>query len=1139
MSDDTSGIRIGRGPRAVERALLAAIEHLCAEARATPALLAAPVRVVVPSQSLARHVGRAIVRRAGRGIAGVRVQTLHAVALEILDAAGVELARGDALLGVLVRGAAAGAPALQAALGALEDGYAAVIGAVSDLLDAGLDPDDPLQADALDDAITAAPVAPEIAARAREVVAVACAVSHWLAAHGLARRGTRLLRAAQLLADQPALLPARAVLVHGFADATGAASGLLESLFRRDSCTLFLDHPDDPGAPGAPDLGVAFTDRLAARATALAPVMDVSAPIAPPRARLLRASGTDAEVRAVADRVSALLERGVTPEDVAIVARDLAPYTAAIRTQLGRLGIAFSGHGAAAPPSGRARRVTALIELLRCGGETLAERWLETWGALSRERRDTLRLAFHTLGAATLSAVAELDVDARLGTHDALLLHRRTAAVARGAMPRDVDVDDRSEPPARAHRVARDLLCRAAERARSVRDHLERARSVRDHLERARSVRDHLERARSARDHLEGECSACDTSSEAPRATLEAHAAAWRTLRDVHLEWEDRELAAAMDAALAEVVEAVPEIELSHAEWLLILERCIEDVAGEPFGGAGAGVQVLSVVEARARTFSHLFVLGVCRDAFPRVITEDPLMPDAVRLSLAAVLPEMPVKWRGFEEEHYLFAQLVASSDAITLAWQVTDDDGRARSASPFVERIADTGMAIEHIDAPSLYEPPPAGQRALRTSHEAAIVEALRGSRARASELLREVVNDVTGALAHVASASSVGKIVEGRLAVLRELEARAAVPSLGPYLGRVGSWDRYAGVLGGSGGADGPGLYITHVERLVRCGWQYFVERLLGVGPLPDAAGDLPELAPALVGDVAHSVLEQIVRRSPTGHDHHGHEGASARAVPWPGERELDALVLEIAERRLADEGRSFPGFARVLADIVRPRIEFARTVDWPSPGSGIECVDVEATYLLAGERSIESLGGRAWSIRYRVDRVDRLADGALRYIDYKTGGAVLTSRAKARDALLRQVAAGAYLQAPTYARVAPTAEGRFVFLDAAARSTLFEVRGDDDEMLATYMGVMTAAVTALERGAFLPRLVDARGDVPRGCGYCEVREACLQGDSGARARLRAWAEQATAPSEGGTQDDLDAAARALFALRARATA
>ena len=67
------------------------------------------------------------------------------------------------------------------------------------------------------------------------------------------------------------------------------------------------------------------------------------------------------------------------------------------------------------------------------------------------------------------------------------------------------------------------------------------------------------------------------------------------------------------------------------------------------------------MTEARARTFDHLFLIGLNRDVFPRSMREDPLLPDDLRRILQRVLPDVPIKRAGFDEERYLFAQLLSA----------------------------------------------------------------------------------------------------------------------------------------------------------------------------------------------------------------------------------------------------------------------------------------------------------------------------------------------------------------------------------------------------------------------------------------------------------------------------------------------
>ena len=113
--------------------------------------------------------------------------------------------------------------------------------------------------------------------------------------------------------------------------------------------------------------------------------------------------------------------------------------------------------------------------------------------------------------------------------------------------------------------------------------------------------------------------------------------------------------------AIDRLASELPEnFDLGRGEVLEAARRRLGEVGLEAVGGAGGGVQLLSAMEARGRTFDHLFLAALNRGRFPRVVQEDPLLPDTVRGHLAAeVLPEFPVKARGLDEERYLFAQLV------------------------------------------------------------------------------------------------------------------------------------------------------------------------------------------------------------------------------------------------------------------------------------------------------------------------------------------------------------------------------------------------------------------------------------------------------------------------------------------------
>src|SRR5258705_294504 len=225
------GPRFAPGPRAVEAGLLTELDSACAQSERDPALLARPLRVVVPSRAL-------------------REQTSCA------------LARASALL------------------------------------------------------------------------RVAAQISRELAEQTLGYHCAELARAADLLRSDAELLPTRALWIHGFNDATGVQLDLLETLALRFASRVWLDRP-------AAHRAGAFGARLRER---IAPVPGFAAEPAPDASiRASRHADPEAEARAAPAWARERIDAGITPEQVAIAARDLARHRFALRRQLGRLGGPFSG----------------------------------------------------------------------------------------------------------------------------------------------------------------------------------------------------------------------------------------------------------------------------------------------------------------------------------------------------------------------------------------------------------------------------------------------------------------------------------------------------------------------------------------------------------------------------------------------------------------------------------------------------------------------------------------------------------------------------------------------------------------------------------------------------------------------------
>jgi ATP-dependent helicase/nuclease subunit B len=1069
-----------RGARATEERLLALLAEHRDAVRADPTLLARPVRVVVPSRSLRLHVGARIVERLGSSV-GVVVQTLHAVAVEALTAQGGAQLGGDPLIEVLARRLAREDGALRDAFDGFVDGYRSVAGGVRDLLDAGFEP---AHLDAAVERLGEARLAADERRRVRAVLGVATRLARALEERGTGGRAELLRRAREELeADPEGVLPTHLLIVHGFADATGRATDLLEALVRRLAARVLIDRPPDPDDPDTPDLGAAYADRLVERLSGVLATVEADAPDqdgGAARTALFAAPGATAEARAVAERIARLVADGTAPERVGVVARDLRSHGSALRLQLDALGVPFSTLRARGPLDGPARRVRALCELLAQGGETPADRWLDAVARVSVEREDEtvtrkvspdLRLGLRVAGVARLTDVGALRPEEHLDAErDTLALPVRVG----------VKTVPAGEDPERERRWGR---------FRAGRRHLS-GDELRAAVTAARALGRRLERWRD-------------------RAPLGEHLKELERLRRGDLGWSARDEAERRVApALAGLAEALGDEEVGRDELGLLVERALfpavlPTLDGQ--AGEGGGVLVLDAMEARGRTFDHLFVVGLNQGAFPRAAREDALLTDDVRRLLRDVLPDVPVKARGRLEDRYLFAQLVSSAEHVTLSWQLADDDGKAQVVSPLVERLLreDGAEEVEHVpplfpqtDATDLARPRPAREHALLAGLAGGLDPEEGSFDARLALALEE------------AGVGGAGELAAVRRRVLGAYEEGGFRPeALGPWLGFLGAQDE-VGVRQDLR-TDPP--FVTRFESLTRCPWRTVLESLLRLERAPDPMEALPGIEPLVLGNIAHVVLQRIVEGA-IGDDDLDLAAALAREpvrVPWPDQEAFEELLLSVAREHALERHAPLPGLVRMLAECARPYLDAARAflereaeID---PEGGVLGVEV------FGEAEVPCPSG-PFVVKFRADRVERQG-GEVLLSDYKTGKAVKGTRFRDEG-----IPRGERLQPTAYVLGARAhvdadtpATGRYLFLGAhVEEDEEIDVRvGKHHEaLLPHYASAIDAMVRAWLAGTFFPRLVDPTGErTPATCKYCEVKEACLLGDSGARRALAAW--------------------------------
>lgn len=1034
-----------RGARGCEDTVLREVARLVALRPERE--LQRPIRVVVPSRSLRQHLQSRLVSR-GSWI-GVQVQTLWQLAAETCERAGQEVPRGSAIVEVLAARASSARPALAAPLAGLAESSQPLASTVRDLLDAGFEAS---HFEAVSERLAELPDLAEVT-RTRALIDVAALVS--LQAEDLDVGGSGALwkRAIAILASRgEAALPSFGVVIHGFANATGLASDLLEALVTQLGARAVVDIPEDPAQPGEDDAGIGFTQRLRDRLAGWrGESFVVQPPSDPRRLAWVRTEGTEGEIQAVAGSILALLENDIAPERIGVVARQLAPYEAGIATTFDRLGIPYSLQGGRGLGGPARRRLAAFGVLIERGPRAAVDSWLTLLGD-TPELHD-LATGVRVAGIRTVQELAELNVDALLGTASSLALPVRTGIES-------IEDGDEARLQARRRRLPRHTLEWAVTEARR----------------------------------------ACTVLPGPRTGTWSQHL---RTLGELTTTLLGRSAPGnePIDAVLAQLSALAPaSLELEWDEVRLLLRRTLARAGWEPLGGSGGGVQVMGATQARGLTFEHLFLLGLGRGVFPRVVSQDPLLPDWLRLALLPLLPELPIKELGHDEERYLFAHLLGAASAVTLCWQVADDDGRELSPSPLVQRLLLARPASdpppEATDSAAVVSLPCAGS-------EAAIRVGLLGDR-ETWQILMSMALEESGA----ACGQRAAELATIRRRVLDEVDPDRSTPqgrslaaAAGPYLGLLGRTAPTPEVEGQ--------LWVTTLEALARCGWQTFLRRLLRLEQPPDPAATMTSLSAGLLGDVVHRVLAAIAGGSQAAGSI-WHEALTRDPHPrsWPPPAEVETLTLRLATQVAREAGIHSRGLAVALGRRVLPFLEAARQCDWvphAPPGLGVE---VEGRVPLADRE------GRTRWLWFACDRLDRGTGPGVVGTDYKTGRPLL--RVKTADArrshLLAAIHKGEALQAAVYALAAgQEGLGRYLYLapDIEAGERELVARQDDPEIGAALTEISAVLLGLWDAGVFMPRLTEPGGrDTGAACRTCELVEACLQHDTTARHRLAGWA-------------------------------
>lgn len=857
---------------------------------------------------------------------------------------------------------------------------------------------------------------------------------HAVEAAGLEDRSDRVRRAVRRI-ELGAPTGFDRIFFYGVYDLTGVMAELVVAVARTVGGRIYFPAFDRSGDGGY--LQEVFDSVIRPISDAVIEV-EPSSPPAPTHA-LFDASGEEAEVEEVARRIARWGNekggRGRVPwHRVAIIARDLTPYLGCARRVLRRFGIPMvSSQPVAARVHGPIRGLLATCDLARDG--------------IRRDRFiDAIRFG---------GPLARAPYVGRLGDLDAALRHFGVVG------PGDWDA-------LWAHLAAERELAPPSQRGApgipgAVLAHLK------EQLELAEGV-------------------VADWPCPAAIGT--------------HLErWEELTTALFQDGALAlaprEALEQTPGL-VSREAFLRGVTRALEGHEVAEQEAAHGGVRLLDVMSARAMTFERVYLIGVNRRRWPRTVSEDALIPDRIRRRLRTDLglEAVPIKERGHAEEALLFEHaLAAGTEACTVSWLRSDEEGKAMSPSPFVDALrTGSGTSVQEPGPPH-YSVPRRRLDALRPLIAGRDAPALT-PRDLAVWLAVELGPAATPHLSRLSGD------IERRLLLHAGADAQRHRENLGAPLG-----DRDGIVGAGYSGRDPLRLNATEAEALLRCPWRYFTERVLGARPV-ERVGEVPTLDRRRLGNIVHAVHEQLITwLAPL------ETALLDDADTWEDARELaQRFGLDALRETLIQQ----PAIAQLGEQLLQPALEtrLDGLVDALrarfSDAHGLRPGRAEAT--LSGAVTLDS--GHSMRLRARVDRLDQRADSALEAVDLKTGSRFPETSRR----LLTQIQRGERLQAAFYHWLVPNAawagyevvdengEIRRVGLDRA-QWTLAEP---------TLRRVLQAAGELLVGGRFIMR-------PGVHCRFCTVTASCSRQHWPSKHRLEA--------TTGGAEDTAQARAIAGY--------
>jgi len=507
-----------------------------------------------------------------------------------------------------------------------------------------------------------------------------------------------------------------------------------------------------------------------------------------------------------------------------------------------------------------------------------------------------------------------------------------------------------------------------------------------------------------------------------------------------------------------------------------------EDMPGVAAEPGAPGLLLTSLRHGGRSGRRHTFIVGLSAEAFPGAGIQDPLLTDEDRRALADLHPAaasgLPtVAELLAEKKHALAATLAGIRGGLTLSfpgWSPTE-----------ARQVAPAAILLQALR--------------VRVGDPAADYERLRGELAGLHGAVPRAETHLDAQDAWMGALHQDGVLLDGVAQVrcahagldggLRAQEARFGAelsPHHGVIVPRPAQLDP----------RENSGLVVSasRMETLGRCPHLYLLKYVLRA-EVPERPATDPEawLDPRARGTLLHHVFEHALR------------AARERGIGAEDDQvlEIALALLDDAVRELRDEllPPSELVFRREHQDLRHDIRAWAASLrDDPA-----EWVEFELAF--GGPEAAHppvpiALPGGTILTQGAIDRVDRLADGQLRIVDYKTGSPSKYSRKSGVFHGGRRIQHFLYTAVAESVRGEPVGRMEYVFPTQRGQNGRATFERDE---VAGGPALLDALLSLVEAGHFLPT------EEPSDCGYCDYRCVCrVEGEgSQAYAPLAEWAK------------------------------